>query len=157
MSILGDLAVKATGQWIKSLAVPVLLLGSVTAAHQMIKARAEAKAAQEAALVDRGRSQCLAEVQLAQVRADLNAERQKVETARGEAAAAQAVARVVGDNVRDLEERLRAAEANGPGSNPGCLSDGMRDRLWGATGGAGGQGQRRGGGGSSTDSGGRTP
>ena len=156
MSILGDLAVKATGGWLKSLAVPALLLGSITATHQLIKARSEARAAQEAVLVNRGRTQCLADVQLAVARAELEVEKRKVETALGEARAAQSVAKEVGDNVRDLEQRLAAAEANGPGSNPGCLSDGMRDRLWGKGGATGaGEGQRRSGGSSSAGS--RTP
>lgn len=133
MSLLGEMANGLTGG-IKMLLVPGLIIGTVTAGHQLVKARADAANAREQAAINRGRNQCLSEVQLAQTRAELIEERRKTELARIEAAAAVSVARDVGDKVNDLEARLREAEAAAPGSNPGCLSDGMRQRLWGAAG-----------------------
>ena len=128
------LAEQLAGPWLKSLMLPALVLGLITAAHQYTRARADAASAREAVLVARGRNQCLSEVQLAQARAELVQERRKTEQARIEAAAAVSVAKDVGDKVNDLEEQLRIAQAAAPGSNPGCLSDGMRERLWGSAG-----------------------
>ena len=145
MSLLGSAALSLTGG-LRLLAVPALLIGVVTAGHQMVKARADATAAREQVAMHRGREQCLSEVQLAQARADLVEERRKSELARAEATAAANTAREVGDKVNDLEEQLRTAQSAAPGSNPGCLSDGMRQRLWGTAGGpAGGTSQPGGG------------
>lgn len=145
MSLLGSAALSLTGG-LRLLAVPALLVGVVTAGHQLVKARADAAAAREEAAVNRGRNQCLSEIQLAQARAELIEEKRKGEQARAEAVSAQSLAREVGDKVNDLEEQLRTAQAAAPGSNPGCLSDGMRQRLWGTAGGptgsAAGGGQR---------------
>lgn len=143
MRILAWFAEQLAGPWLKSLVVPALFLAVLTAAHQYSLARAEATAAKETALVAQGRNQCLAEVELAQTKALLDRERRNVELARSEAAAAQNVAQMVGDNVRVLEAQLAEAQSRDPGSNPGCLSDGMRQRLWG-TGGGGDEGQRSG-------------
>ena len=134
MSLLGELANSLTGG-LKLLLVPGLIVGGITAVHQMTQARAAAKAAQEAALVLRGRQQCLAEVQLAQTQAELEVERKRTAQAREEAASAQSMAREVGEKVNELEAQLQVAQASAPGSNPGCLSDGMRQRLWGNSGG----------------------
>ena len=137
MSLLGSAALSLTGG-LRLLAVPALLIGVVTAGHQLVKARADAAAAREQVAINRGRNQCLAEFQLAQARADLVEERRKSELARAEAVSAQSLAREVGDKVNDLEEQLRIAQAAAPGINPNCLSDGMRQRLWGTAGGPSG-------------------
>lgn len=134
MSLLGSAALSLTGG-LRLLAVPALLIGVVHAGHQLVKARADAAAAREETAVNRGRNQCLSEVQLAQARAELIQERRKTEQARAEAIVAANTAKEVGDKVNDLEAKLREAEAAAPGSNPGCLSDSMRQRLWGAVGG----------------------
>lgn len=145
MSLLGPAAKALTGLF-GSLAVPALLIGVVHVGHQMVQARADAATAREQAAAIRGRNQCLSEIQLAQARAELIEEKRKGEQARAEAVSAQSLAREVGDKVNDLEEQLRTAQAAAPGSNPGCLSDGMRQRLWGTAGGptgsAAGGGQR---------------
>jgi hypothetical protein len=155
MIALAWVAEKLAGPWLKSLVLPGLFLGLLTAAHQFTKSRAEAALARDESLVLMGRTQCFAEVELAQAKADLRMERVRLDVALREAVESQEVAKVVGEQLNELEKRLRDAEAAAPGSNPACLSDGMRQRIWGPAGNA--SGGVSGGGGGVGKSGGRTP
>lgn len=134
MSILGDLAVRATGSWLKSLAVPALLIGTVTMGHQMIQARAVARAAHDASLVARGRQECISEVRLAQAVAERDAAQQRVRAAQSEARAAEAVTAEVNITVGELRNELDQARNALAGGDPRCLSDGVWQSLQGDAG-----------------------
>ena len=137
MSILGDLAVRATGGWLKSLAIPALLLAAVTMTHQALQARAAAMQARESALLARGRKQCIDEVRLAQAQAELDAERRRTAAARDEARSAEAVTAEVHKTVGELKNELDQARTALAGGDPRCLSDGVWQSLQG-----GGNGRR---------------
>lgn len=132
MRALAWIAEQLAGPWLKSLMLPALVLGLVTAAHQYTRARAEAKAAHENALVARGRQQCIDAVLLASAEAKAREAQRGAETARLEKEAAVEVARTVGEVNVQLESRIKQMEDAAAVGDGRCLSDGMRDRIWGA-------------------------
>lgn len=125
---------KLAGPWLKILVVPLMAVGLITAAHQVIKARAETRAAHDRALLSQGRKECLAEVQLQSVQAQLIIARQMLAATRLQAQDDSKLAREVGDKNAGLEKRIAELEQSAAGDNPSCLSDGMRQRLWGTQG-----------------------
>lgn len=134
MKPLAWLAEQLMGPWLKGLMLPALILGLITGWHQYTKAKAEASTAKEAALVLRGRKECMSEVRLAQVENELANERARARTALGEVASAQRVTEEIEGHVRNLEielsrHKIELAQRALDGGNPRCLSDGVLNAI----------------------------
>lgn len=127
MRIFAHLAEQLAGPWLKSLVLPALVIGLLTGWHQYTKARAEASTAKEAALVLRGRKECMGEVRLAQVENELATERARARAALDETEAAKRVTEEIEGHVRNLEAELSTRPV--AGGNSRCLSDGVLDAI----------------------------
>lgn len=127
MKPLAWLAEQMVGPWLKGLMLPALIIGLITGWHQYTKAKAEASTAKEAALVLRGRKECMSEVRLAQVENELANERARARAALDETEAAKRVTEEIEGHVRNLEVELSKRPV--AGGDPRCLSDGVLNAI----------------------------
>lgn len=139
----------ALGNVLKVAALPVAFTVAVTAWHQLTKAREETRQIKEAALVNRGRQQCISEVELATAKAIATRAQERAQQAEVDAAAAIKLS----EEVRGDEERIKVelqrvsaiADRNAAECGPDRrLSDGVLELIGRDQGGAGKGGSRKG-------------
>lgn len=136
MQILAKLLEWVVGPGLKTLLMPAMLLGLITGWHQYTKARAEAVEAREAALVARGRQQCVTEFELATANARLAAERKRADDAISSAREAARISEEVQANAQTIQDALDRLTAEDGNPDPArCLSRGVLDLVRGHQGG----------------------
>lgn len=163
-SFIARLIGQGAAGWIKSAAWPMAIVALVTLGHQYIKARQEADDLRITKAENRGRNQCISEVELATARAEATYARQQASAAIAQADEAQKItaeitqnAQAVTDELANLKSTVAAADANR------CLSDSVLQLV--RSGNAGGSqkgssssaGQGKGGGGAGSAPAGKTP
>lgn len=139
----------AIGGWLKAAALPVAFTVAVTGWHQFTKAREEARQTKEAALINRGRQQCISEVELATAKAVAAQAQQRAAQAEVDAAAAISVSEEIRGNEERIKAELHAVRAVADRNAAECgpdrrLSDGVLELIGRDQGGAAKGGQRKG-------------
>lgn len=138
----------AISGWLKAAALPVAFTLAVTGWHQFTKAREETRQIKEAALINRGRQQCISEVELATAKYEAAQAKARATQAEVDAAAAIRVSEEIRGNADSIQAEIQRITAVADRNAVECgpdrrLSDGVLNLIRGDQGGTEKGGDKR--------------